>query len=157
MFWKKTRNSRVETYALRLLAHRAIDYFKLENEYFYGSNFDAEDTEIKNKIILETLESLIQLHRQKNNKSALAYNEFLLMKRNDSIDETDYLNFYNKHSNNSFTPYILLEISNFYDSKISSEPSKNYAERKIGQINLYKFSTKSSKIFLRRFGQSSQK
>lgn len=133
--WSYVLEENKETQELRptlydFLAHRAIDYFNSDNQYFYGSNFDAEDTEIKNKIIRETLESLIQLHRQKNNKSALAYNEFLLMKRNDSIDETDYLNFYNKHSNNSFTPYILLEISNFYDSKISSEPSKNYAERK---------------------------
>lgn len=112
------------------LAHRAIDFFNTETEYFYGSNFDAKEIENRNILIRETLESLIQMHQQKN-KAALAYNEFLLLKKiKKNIDETDYLNFYKKHSDNSFTPYILLETSNFYDSKINSEPSKNFTERK---------------------------
>ncbi len=130
---KETREFRPTLYDL--LAHRAIDFFQEESRYFYGSNYDEETEQQKKENIKRILNDLIAFHQSKNNTAAVAYNSLELLKFNKSeISNEEYenqlLQLNEKYSNNSFSPYILIELSNLYSNKVNSTDSKDYVKRK---------------------------
>lgn len=148
---KETREFRPTLYDL--LAHRAIDFFQ-EEEFYIVTVEDAEigveyldqsdenemneiDKKIKKNrsLSLQILTDLIVFHQSKNNTAALTYNSLELLKFNKSkISDEEYesqlLQLNEKYSNNSFSPYILIELSNLYLNKVNSADSKDYAQRK---------------------------
>lgn len=130
---KETREFRSTLYDL--LAHRAIDFFQEEDDYFYGSNYDEETEQQKKENIKRILNDLIAFHQSKNNTAALTYNSLELLKFNkneisDEEYESQLIQLNERYSENSFSPYIMLELSKLYRGKINSVDSKDYAKRK---------------------------
>lgn len=112
------------------LAHRTIDHFKIEN-----NTYDAEYEEFKKSKISEIYSNLISFHISKNNLSAAAYNEleFIKFQRNTFSDEEfeQKLNLlYSKYPNNIYTPYILLELAELYQTQSEKLNEKDFKGRK---------------------------
>ena len=118
-----------------LLAHRMIDFFIDEEEYYWDFEFDAEKNKFKKEKTKEILTGLISFHQQIKSFNAAAYNELELLKFNknelsDSDFESGLFELKNRFPNNEFTPYILLELSNYYREKLGSLDSKDYSGKK---------------------------
>lgn len=117
------------------LAHRTLGILQYEVNYYYGRNFDQTSKDQKKEYITQVLNDLISFHQQKKNLNAEAYNELELLKfqKPDFTDEEyeqKLLSLYKKHSNNSFSPYLLIEISNFYKTQVGKAETNDFARRK---------------------------
>lgn len=138
--WEYILNPAEENRDLRptiydLLAHRAIEYFQSEDNYYYGRNFDQKYEEEKNKNIQKILNDLIAFHKQKNNKEALLYNQLELLKSNRDIYSTDaYIDQLDQLSTQDpsvkYTAYVLYELAQSYYSKLNDEEEKAFANKK---------------------------
>lgn len=128
----ETRDFRPTLYDL--LAHRAIDFFQTENQYFYGSNYDEETEQKKKGNIILILKDLILTHQSKN-PAAAAYNSLeLLNYTKNSLTDEDYKNqligLSEQYSKNSFTPYLLLEVAKFYKNEVNRSEPEDFKTKK---------------------------
>jgi len=138
--WHYILNKVDETESLRptlydLLAHRAIDFFQTENNYYYRKNSDQNSTQEKKEKILQILKDLSAFHLQKNNQDAFLYNQLELLKA-ETIDTSsdEFLvgltDLSKKYPSANYTSYILFEMANFYLNKAANEEEKAFAEKK---------------------------
>ena len=117
------------------LAHRAIQFFQTENNYYYRGNYDAKSNEEKKEKVWQILKDLSVFHLQKNNQDAYLYNKFELLKveiKDRSSDE--YLNeltaLSKKFPTAEYNAYILFEIANFHLTKAANEEPKAFDKKK---------------------------
>lgn len=138
--WKYLLLEVPETHEFRptlydFLAYRVIDYFQSETNSYSRSTFDPENEDFKKNTITQIFTDLISFHSSKNQGSATAYNElkFLQFKKSDlaeNIFEQNLIQLSEKYSNNSFTPYILMELAIYYQNKSNEIDEKDFAKRK---------------------------
>src|SRR5690606_12188076 len=130
---KETESLRPTLYDL--LAHRAIQFFNTENNYYYRGNYDAKSNQEKKEKILEILENLSAFHFQKNNQDAYLYNQLELLKTDtNDTDSDEYLNeltaLSKKFPTANYNAYILFEIANFHLNKAANEEPKAFDKKK---------------------------
>lgn len=129
---KETRDFRPTLYDL--LAHRAIDFFKIEKQYFYGSNYDEETEQKKKENIILILKDLILTHQSKNPAAAACNSLELLNFTKSSLTDEDYQNqligLSEQYGHNSFTPYLLLEVAKFYKNEVSQTELEDFKTKK---------------------------
>src|SRR5690606_2957255 len=138
--WHYILNKVDETESLRptlydLLAHRAIDFFQTENNYYYGSNYNENDELVKKEWTKVILTNLCRFHSLMENKDASLYNQLELLKieTNDtSSDEflVGLTDLSTKYPTSNYTSYILFEMANFYLNKSANEEANSFAEKK---------------------------
>ncbi len=138
--WDYILNKVKETQSLRptlydLLAHRAINFFQSENNYYYGGNYDENTDQEKKEKIIQILKTLTAFHLQKGNQDAYLYNELELLKAETNDTNSDeYLAELNQLSKKypaaNYTSYILFEIANFHLNKSANEEPKAFAQKK---------------------------
>ena len=129
----ETRNLRPTLYDL--LAHRTIQFFQAERSYYYRSNYSADDEKFKEEKIKAIYADLIAFHQQKNNADALLYNklEWLKYTKKDLSDaefEQKLLTLKTEFPSTNYSPYLLLEIANFYWTQVNNLEEKQFAKRK---------------------------
>lgn len=129
---KETQDFRPTLYDL--LAHRAIDFFQTEKQYFYGSNYDEETEQKKKENIILILKDLILAHQSKN-PAAAGYNSLELLNfTKKSLTDEDYKNqllgLSEQYGHNSFTPYLLLEVAKFYKNEVSRTEPEDFKTKK---------------------------
>lgn len=130
---EETRSLRPTLYDF--LAHRAIQFFQTENNYYYRGNYDAKSNEEKKEKVLQILKNLTAFHLQKNNQDAYLYNQFELFKAetNDRFSD-EYLNeliaLAKKFPTADYNAYILFEIANFHLTKAANEEPKAFDKKK---------------------------
>ncbi len=117
------------------LAHRAIQFFQTENNYYYRGNYDAKSNEEKKEKVLQILKNLSAFHLQKNNPDAYLYNQFELLKAETNDTNSDeYLNeltaLSKKYPTAEYTAYILFEIANFHLTKAANEEPNAFDKKK---------------------------
>ena len=117
------------------LAHRAIQFFQTENNYYYRGNYDAKSNEEKKEKVWQILKDLSAFHLQKNNQDAYLYNQFELLKAETNDTNSDeYLNeltaLSKKYPTAEYTAYILFEIANFHLTKAANEEPKAFDKKK---------------------------
>lgn len=105
-----------------LLAHRALNFFKNEQDSYYGYNYDEQDEKKKQELTQKIYTDLIEFHTKNNNQEALLYNQLELLKYNrttinDEKFEQKLLELEQQFPNTNYTAYLLLEIANFYKNK----------------------------------------
>ncbi|MDX9704763.1 MAG: alpha-2-macroglobulin family protein [Weeksellaceae bacterium] len=150
---KETENLRPTLYDL--LAHRAIEFFQTENNYYYGSNYNEKSEQEKEEKIQQILNELISFHQQKNNQDAWAYNELELLKAkrkeiSDEEFETKLMELNQKFPDNAYSPYLLMELSDFYRNQLNKIDRKDFEKRKI----LTEKSIEYSDLILQKFPKS---
>ncbi|MFA7616565.1 MAG: MG2 domain-containing protein [Weeksellaceae bacterium] len=117
------------------LAYRALDFLAGENDYFSRPKFDSEYEAEKKEFITSVYSDLIQFHKSKGNQDALAYSEleFLNYKKQNLTDEAyeeKLINLSKSYSDNSYSPYILMELAKFYQKQVDSRDENDYSSRK---------------------------
>src|SRR5690606_13316054 len=117
------------------LAHRAIQFFQTENNYYYRGNYDAKSNEEKKEKVWQILKDLSAFHLQKNNQDAYLYNQFELLKAETNDRNSDeYLNeliaLSKKFPTAEYNAYILFEIANFHLTKAANEEPKAFDKKK---------------------------
>jgi len=138
--WDYILNKVKETQSLRptlydLLAHRAINFFQSENNYYYRRNYDENTNQEKKEKIIQILKDLTALHLQKNNPDAYLYNALELLKaETNDVFSNEYLTELNqlseKYPSANYTSYILFEIANFHLNKSANEEPKAFVKKK---------------------------
>ncbi|NLN32219.1 MAG: TonB-dependent receptor plug domain-containing protein [Flavobacteriaceae bacterium] len=118
------------------LAHRAIQFFQTENNYYYRGNYDAKSNEEKKEKVWQILKDLSAFHLQKNNQDAYLYNQFELLKAETNDRNSDeYLNeliaLSKKFPTTEYNAYILFEIANFHLTKAANEEPKAFDKKKV--------------------------
>lgn len=117
------------------LAHRAIQFFQTENNYYYRGNYDAKSNEEKKEKVWQILKNLSAFHLQKNNPDAYLYNQFELLKvETNDTNSDEYLNeliaLSKKFPTTEYNAYILFEIANFHLTKAANEEPKAFDKKK---------------------------
>lgn len=130
---EETRSLRPTLYDF--LAHRTIQFFQTENNYYYRGNYDAKSNEEKKEKVLQILKNISAFHLQKNNPNAYLYNQFELLKADTNDTNSDeYLNeltaLSKKFPTAEYNAYILFEIANFHLTKAANEEPKAFDKKK---------------------------
>ncbi len=140
--WDYLLNKVNETQSLRptlydLLAHRAINFFQSENNYYYGRNYNEKSEQEKKEITIRILNELIAFHRENIHKpsdnSPTLYNYHLLIKYSENPEEIKLsklvsLSEYTPEA--WYTSYILFEIASLYLNKSTQEETNIFIQKK---------------------------
>ncbi|WP_182043397.1 alpha-2-macroglobulin family protein [Moheibacter lacus] len=155
--WDYLLNKSTETRNLRptlydLLAHRAIQFFQTQRNYYYRSNFNAEDEKFKEEKIKAIYADLIAFHQQKNNADALLYNKLELLKFNkkdlsDAEFEQKLLELKSEFPSTNYTAYLLLELANFYKNQVNNSDENDFEKRKELTENALRFAKEITEKF----------
>lgn len=130
---KETQKFRPTLYDF--LAYRALDYFTKEKDYYNQPKFDAEEEAQKKQYIQLIYNDLIDFHRINGNQDALAYNEVQLLnfrrpELGEGTYETGLMELLKTHSNNAYSPYILMDLAKLYQEKVGKTDKDDFSKRK---------------------------
>lgn len=131
--WAVLLKRQTETENLRptlydFVAHRALAFFT--NSHYFSTSVEMK----KKEKAVEIYNNLIAFHQTQNDLNSLAYNKLELLKlTHKTLGKEKFkkklIALTTEFPHQEYTPYILLEVANFYRKQFEETDSNNFARR----------------------------
>lgn len=130
---KETKNLRPTLYDL--LAHRAIQFYQTEENYFYGNNYNPKESDAKRAAMMQIFNDLAAFHLAKNNQDAYLYNQLEILKLEVTNSQSaeyfsEIQNLSKKFPAAEYSSFVLFELAQLELGKNALVKENNSAEFK---------------------------